>query len=74
MLRCSEIHLDQLVAPTDHELRANARYLERMSLTLSNDDFVLLQQALGSTFATRGLLLDRALGRLVNPTEVFLHD
>eukprot|EP00959_Pyramimonas_sp_CCMP1952_P037540 786153-Pyramimonas_sp.AAC.1 len=24
MLRCSEIHLDQLVAPTDHGLRANA--------------------------------------------------
>eukprot|EP00959_Pyramimonas_sp_CCMP1952_P433674 9081418-Pyramimonas_sp.AAC.1 len=24
MLRCSELHLDQLVASTDHELRANA--------------------------------------------------
>lgn len=74
MLRCNEIHLDELVASTDHELRTNARYLERMSRTLSNDEFVLLQQALGLTFAKRGLLLDRALDRLVNPTEVFMHD
>ncbi|CAK0829652.1 unnamed protein product [Prorocentrum cordatum] len=50
------------------------RYLERMSLTLPNGEFVLLQQAFGLTFAKRGLLLDRALDRLVNPTEVFMHD
>ncbi|CAK0813409.1 unnamed protein product [Prorocentrum cordatum] len=74
MLRCNQIHLDELVASTDHELRANARYLERMSRTLSNDESVALQQALGLTFAKRGLLLDRALDRLVNPTKVFMHD
>eukprot|EP00959_Pyramimonas_sp_CCMP1952_P212666 4449788-Pyramimonas_sp.AAC.1 len=74
MLCCNAIHLDQLVASADHEARANARYLERMSLTLPNGEFVLLQQAFGLTFAKRGLLLDRALDRLVNPTEVFMHD
>ncbi|CAK0899644.1 unnamed protein product [Prorocentrum cordatum] len=49
-------------------------YLERMSRTLSNEEFVMLQQALGLTLSKRGLLLARALDRLINPTEVFMHD
>eukprot|EP00959_Pyramimonas_sp_CCMP1952_P002851 58922-Pyramimonas_sp.AAC.1 len=38
MLRCNQMHLDELLAPTGHELRANARYMERMSMSSSNAD------------------------------------
>ena len=74
VLRCNEIRLDRLVASTDHELRTNARYLERMSTVVGPDEFTLLQQALGLTYAKHGLLLDRALDRLVDPTSVYMHD
>ena len=74
MLRCNEIKLDGLVASTDRELRTNARHLERMSAILGPDDFTLLQQAMGLTYAKHGLLLDRALDRVVKPTEIYMHD
>lgn len=75
-LRCNEIKLDELVPTTSADLRTNARYLERMASVLprSGDQFTSLQQALGLTYASRGILLDRTLDRLIQPTEVYMHD
>ena len=76
LLRCNQITRDGLVASTDANLRTNARYLERMAAVLPRygQQFTLLQQALGLTYAERGILLDRELDRLVQPTEVYMHD
>ena len=74
LLKCDQIKLDELEASTDAELRTNARYLEQESAMLSPDEFNLLQQALGLTYAKYGLLLDRSLDRIVKPTEVYMHD
>ena len=74
LLRCNVISLDELEASTDKELRNNARYLETMVHNTGPADFVQLQQAIGLTYAPHGLLLDRYLDRLVDPTEVYMHD
>ena len=74
LLRCDVIKLDELVASTSSELRTNARYLHRMSTTMSHDDFTRLQQALGLTYAKRGFLLDPRLDNVLDPTEALCHD
>ena len=74
LLRSNQIKLNELVAATDAELRTNARYLERMSTELGPEDFAQLQQAIGLTYAKHALLLDRDLDRLIQPTEVYMHD
>ena len=74
LMRCGIIKLQELEASTDRELRNNARYLERQSGRLSPEEFTLLQQAMGLTYAKHGLLLDRSLDRLVSPTQVYMHD
>ena len=74
MLRCNKNRVDGLAASTGRELRTNARHLERMSALLGPDDFTLLRQAMGLTYAKHGLLLDRVLDRVVKPTEIYMHD
>ncbi len=74
LLRSNQIKLDDLVASTDSELRNNARFLEAKSTTMGSEQFTELQQALGLTYARHGLLLDRSLDRVLQPTHVYLHD
>ena len=74
LLRCNQITLDKLVPSTDTELRTNARYLEHMSTRMGAEEFTQLQQAVGLTHAKQGILLDRALDRLLQPTHVYMHD
>ena len=76
LLRCNKIKHHELVKSTDANLRANARYLERMAseLPIDGDRFKLLQQAVGLTYAKHGILLERELDRLIQPTQVYLHD
>ena len=70
LLRSNQIRLDDLEASSDTELRNNARYLERMSTTLTHGQFTQLQQAMGLTYAPHGILLDRRLDRVLQPTSV----
>eukprot|EP00959_Pyramimonas_sp_CCMP1952_P085161 1780779-Pyramimonas_sp.AAC.2 len=69
MLRCNQMHPDGLVASTDHDCRAIARSLERMSVTSSNDDFVLLQQALGLGVCQAGLVAGQSLRQADEPNR-----
>ena len=55
-------------------IRGNARNIARQSTTLSAERFAELQQSLGFTHHPRGILLDRSLDVLFDPTEVFQHD
>lgn len=73
-LRCNQIKLDELEASTDRELRINARFLEQMSGTVGVDEFTRIQQAVGLTYAPHGILVDRSLDRLIQPTDVYMHD
>ena len=74
LLRCNLIKLHELVASTDNELRTNARFLESMSRTMGAEQFIRLQQAVGLTYAPHGILIDRSLNLLIQPTDVFMHD
>jgi len=74
LLTCTAITLGELVPSTDEELRTNARFLESRAATMSNDEFVLLQQSLGLTHHPHAILLDRSLDSVLRPTEVYMHD
>ena len=74
MLRCNQIKLNELEPSKASELRTNARYLQQVSTTMGKADFVALQQAIGLTYAPHGVLLEKALDRLIDPTEVYMHD
>ena len=74
LLRCDVIKVAGLVPSSSRELRLNMRYLEQESITLSPDEFTKLQQALGLTYYPHGVLVDRELDDLLEPTEAYCHD
>ena len=45
-----------------------------MSRTMGAEQFIRLQQAVGLTYAPHGILIDRSLDLLIQPTDVFMHD
>ena len=74
LLRCDVIKVAGLVPSSSRELRLNMRYLEQESITRSPDEFTKLQQALGLTYYPHGVLVDRELDDLLEPTEAYCHD
>ena len=74
LLRCNIIKTSELVLATSKDLRNCARYLERAVTMLGAGAFAELQQSLGITHEPYGILLDRALDHIIQPTEVFMHD
>lgn len=74
LLVCGIIKSEELVPASDGDLRRTARYLERVSGTIAPRQFAEQQQALGITHAPHSILLDRALDRILKPTEVYMHD
>ena len=74
MLRCNQIKLNELEPSKASELRTNARYLQQVPTTMQQADFIAMQQAIGLTYAPHGVLLDKALDRILAPTEVYKHD
>ena len=61
LLVCSVIKASELVPSTSANVRNRARYLEAQSITVTGQDFVELQQAVGMTHHPMSILLDRSL-------------
>jgi len=74
LLRCDVINTSGLEPASDNDLRTNMRFLEQESSHLSVESFILLQQALGLTYYPGGVLVDRELDSLLQPTETYCHD
>ena len=74
LLMCNVIKTANLVLATSKQLRKTARYLETKVGVMTGEKFTNLQQALGITHEPYGILLDRTLDTIVQPTEVFMHD
>ena len=74
MLRCNGIKKSELVPAGAQDLRRSARYLASGANRVDNEEFTLMQQAVGLTHHDRSLLLDRELDDVVDPVEHFLHE
>ena len=74
LLRCDVINASELEPASDADLRRNMRFLEQAASRLDGGAFTQLQQALGLTYYTRGVLVDRALDSLLQPTSAYSHD
>ena len=61
LLVCNVIKASELVPSTSANVRNRARYLEAQSITVTGQDFVELQQAIGMTHHPMSILLDRSL-------------
>ena len=74
LLVCSVIKASELVPSTSANVRNRARYLEAQSITVTGQDFVELQQAVGMTHHPMSILLDRSLDDTLDPCKIFIHD
>lgn len=74
LLRCDVIKRSELEPASDADLRRNMRFLEQESSRIGPDAFTQLQQALGLTYHPRGVLVDRELDSLLQPTSTYSHD
>ena len=74
LLKANVIKWNDLVGATGQELRQSAMFLAAKAGTMSEQAFTELQQSLGMTHQQHGILLDRTLDSVFDPTEVFNHD
>ena len=68
------IKKSELVTAGAQDLRRSARYLASRANRVDNEEFTLMQQAVGLTHHEHNLLLDRELDDVVDPVEHYLHD
>ena len=74
LLQSNVIKKSDLVPSTDSDVRSVYRYIAAQAGTMSKDSFKQLQQALGFTYHSHALLLDRYLDAYVHPVRIYTHD